>query len=152
MFPGITSSCCCYFGCCTGWSLTSAKCLILLINLVKSLRTSYQFIFVGVGINDGPFFNKVFWSSDNTALDKLIAFWSGVFSIISLMSYFFLALYHLRFSFLLSIAIFLLNFLLLFCGAVVCCIWSRSFLRLCRDFVLCSRITTFWATDFLISL
>ena len=29
---------------------------------------------VGVHINDAPFFNKVFWSSDNTALDKLIAF------------------------------------------------------------------------------
>ena len=152
MFSGLTFSCFqgCWFCFCTSWSLTSAKCLILLMNLVKSLRTSYQFISVSVGINDGPFFNKVFWSSDNTALDKLIAFWFGAFSMISLMSSFFLALYCFCFSFLLSIAIFLLN-LFLFCGAVVCCIWSRSFLRLCRDFILCSRIT-FWATVFLVSL
>ena len=55
------------------------------------------------------------------------------------MSFFFLALYRLSFSFLFSIAIFLLNLLFLFCGAVACCIWSRSFLRLCHDFILCSR-------------
>ena len=152
MLSGLTSSCCYCFCCYTGWSLTSAKCLILFINLGKSLRASYQFMSVGVSINDGPFVSKVFWSSDNTALDKLMAFWSGAFSIISLISCFFLALYRLHFSFLLSTAIFLLNLLFLFCGAVVHCIWSCCFLRLCRDFILCSRITTFWATSFLISL
>ena len=31
-------------------------------------------MYVGVGGNDAPFSNKFFWSSDNTALDKLIAF------------------------------------------------------------------------------
>ena len=148
MFLGLTSSYHCCFHCCTGWSLTSARCLILLINLVKSLWTSYQFMSVGISINDGPFFNKDFWSSDNTALDKLITFWSGAFAKISLMLSFFLALHRLHFSFLLSMTLFLLNLLFLFCGAVVCCIWSSSFLQLCRDFILCSRITTFWATVF----
>ena len=38
-----------------------------------------------------------------------------------------------------------------FCGAVICCIWSHSFLRLCHDFILRSRITIFRATVFLIS-
>ena len=113
MFSVLTYSCCCSC-CCTGWSLTSENCLILLTNLVKSLRTSHQFMPVRVGINDGPFFNKVFWSSENTALDKLIVFWSVAFSIISLMSSFFLPLYRLPFPLLLSTAIFLLNLLFLF--------------------------------------
>ena len=114
-------------------------------NWVKSLQT-FQFMSVCVGIDDGPFFNKVFWSSYNTVLDKLIAFLSGAFSIISLILSFFLALYYLCFSFLLSTARFFLKLLFLFCGTALCCIWSRSFLRLCRDFIL--RSTTTAATSY----
>ena len=51
--------------------------LSLLKKLSKSRLKLYQFISVGIGINDGPFLSKDFSACNKSLLLKLIAFWSG---------------------------------------------------------------------------
>ena len=136
---------------CSCCSSKSARCLILLVNFVKSLQTSYQLMSVGVGTKEGPFFSSDFCSSESTLLDKLIAFWSGAFCLISLILCFFLDLYLLRFSFLLFTITSFLNLLFLLGTDAVDRMLSRLNFRTWRDFIFCSKVTTFSATIFLIS-
>ena len=87
-----------------------------------------------------------------TLLDKLIAFWSGAFCLISLMLCFIIDLYLLRFSFPLFTMTSFLNLLLLLGTDAVGCMLSRLIFRAWRDFIFCSKMTTFSATISLISL
>ena len=99
-----------------------------------------------------PLFRSDFCSSESTLLVKLMAFWSGVFCLISLILCFFLDLYRLRSSFLLFTITSFLNLQFLLRTDLVGRMWLRLNFRTWRDFIFCSKVTTFSATTFLISL
>ena len=54
-----------------------SKSVTILKKLSKPCLKLYQFVSVGVGINDGPFLSKDCFACDESLLLKLIAFWSG---------------------------------------------------------------------------
>ena len=138
--------------CC--WS-KSARYIILLMNFVKSLQTSYQLMSVGIGSKQGLLFSSDFSSSnstDSTVLNKLMAFWLGAFCFISLLLWFFLHLYLLCFSFLLFTITSFLSVLFLLRTDLVGRMLSELIFRTWRDFIFHSKMTTYAVTTFSINL
>lgn len=95
-------TCSCY------WS-KSARCLILLVDFVKSLRALYQLMSVGVGTKEVTLFSSSFCSLESIVLDKLMAFSRRILFYL-FDALFFLNLYLLRISFILSTITSFLNF------------------------------------------